>query len=513
MLAAWSRRRGNDKVRPAGDLGRLAALVNADSEAVRIVRPGWPAYGTWSRCGRCCWTWPGTRKRPRQSAKQPSTDLAHWAASPAGKRLRVLADAGQPLETRRLAVVALTGLDLGEAAKRAVKLLAEEQTANEACRCSRPFVQRKNGAAVLAAALGTRKLPADVAQVGIRTVRESGRDAPALVEALTKAGSLTFGPRTLTADEMRRMVADVARLGDPARGELLYRRQDLSCTKCHAIAGSGGQVGPDLASIGTSAPVDYLVESLLLPNKAIKEGYHALTVTTGQGRIFTGIKVSESNTELVLRTAEDSEISIPVNNIEGRIEGGSLMPDGLTDTLTRAELLDLVRFLSELGKVGPYSVSKASLVRRWQALAAKPAANVLLRRFGQGAVTSDDPALTWLPVYSLVSGTLPLDAVPHLEVTTLPDKGVRSEGIVRCQLDVTTGGKVKLRLNSAKDLTLWVDRAAVPLEVKDEMVLDLPAGNHTLTFGLDMKARRQGLRCELDDEPGSAAQARIVGGK
>ena len=31
------------------------------------------------------------------------------------------------------------------------------------------------------------------------------------------------------------------------------------------------------------------------------------------------------------------------------------MPVGLADTLTRGELVDLVRFLSELGKVGPYA--------------------------------------------------------------------------------------------------------------------------------------------------------------
>ena len=53
---------------------------------------------------------------------------------------------------------------------------------------------------------------------------------------------------------------------------------DLGCVNCHAIGGAGGQVGPDLVSIGASAPVDYLVESILQPNKAIKEGYHSLVV-------------------------------------------------------------------------------------------------------------------------------------------------------------------------------------------------------------------------------------------
>src|SRR5207244_11626024 len=124
--------------------------------------------------------------------------------------------------------------------------------------------------------------------------------------------------------------------------------------------------GPDLVSIGASAPVDYLIESILLPNKAVKENYHSLVVSTREGRFFTGIKVHETSAQLVLRDAEDREISIPVELIDERAMGGSLMPEGLADTLTRTELVDLVRFLSELGKIGPYSVRKARCARRWQ---------------------------------------------------------------------------------------------------------------------------------------------------
>jgi putative heme-binding domain-containing protein len=160
----------------------------------------------------------------------------------------------------------------------------------------------------------------------------SGREAPALLEALTRGGGLTFGARTLGAKEMRQMVGDVARLGDPARGEAGFRRKDLTCLKCHAIAGAGGQVGPDLSSIGASAPVDYLIESLLEPNKAIKENYHAVVVTTESGKLYTGVKVRQTKTELVLRTAEDKEVAIPVKDIEEQAPGRSLMPDGLTDT-------------------------------------------------------------------------------------------------------------------------------------------------------------------------------------
>jgi putative heme-binding domain-containing protein len=305
------------------------------------------------------------------------------------------------------------------------------------------------------------------------------------------------------------MVTDVLQKGDPARGEAVFRRKDLSCLKCHAIAGAGGQVGPDLGSIGASAPVDYLVESILEPNKAIKEGYHSLVVATKEGRLFTGIKVRETKTELVLRDAEDREVAIPVKAIEEKVNGRSLMPDGLADTLTHGEFVDLVRFLSELGKVGPYSVSKAPLVRRWQVLEPTPEAYRLLARNSLGAVVTG-PSLTWSPAYSRVSGTLPLDAIPVLEL-----KGGFGEaprfGLVRFQVEVTTPGPVQLLLNSTAGLSLWVD--GTPGDLKEETTLDLKTGVHTFTVSMDLNRRNSGLRCEVVEATGSAARVRLVGGK
>src|SRR5207237_10689678 len=136
-----------------------------------------------------------------------------------------------------------------------------------------------------------------------------------------------------------------------------YGRTEVPCLAGHGSGGAGGQVGPDLTSIGASAQVDYLVESILIPNKAIKEGFHALRVVTVEDKVFLGIKVRETPTELVLRTQEDKEVSIPVKDIAERGNTRSLMPDGLADPLTTQEFADLVRFLPEPGKVGPYGPS------------------------------------------------------------------------------------------------------------------------------------------------------------
>jgi hypothetical protein len=94
-----------------------------------------------------------------------------------------------------------------------------------------------------------------------------------------------------------------------------------------------------------------------------------------------GIPVRDTKDELVLRDAEDRLITIPKNSIEELKDGRSLMPDGLANELTQAELVDLIRFLSELGKVGGnYAVGKARFVRRWQTLVWSPEAHQLLNR-------------------------------------------------------------------------------------------------------------------------------------
>jgi hypothetical protein len=189
------------------------------------------------------------------------------------------------------------------------------------------------------------------------------------------------------------------------------------------------------------------------------------------------------------------------------------MPAGLTEPLTRAELVDLVRFLSELGKIGNYSVGKTREIRRWQVLEANRESHTELRRWGLQTASAGNPALTWSPAYSEVSGTLPLADLPVITIGPLPGSGaeVGATAFVRGQIDVSTPGRVKLSLNSAKGLSLWVDGTAV--EPQKEMTLDLATGVHTLTFAVHLADRKEGLRCTLDDVPGSPARAQAVVGK
>ncbi len=412
-----------------------------------------------------------------------------------------------PALIRKQAFLALTGLNLKRSATLAVDFLAAAKASEDLLEIYAAFLQYKQGGAALATALEGKKLPPDVARFGIRAVRASVQDAPALVAALNKAGSLSDQKRDLAKPELDALVGEVVKNGNASRGELLYRRADLQCMNCHAIGGAGGQVGPDLVSIGASAPVDYLIESLLLPNKAVKDGFQAFRVETLDGKVHIGIKLRDTNAEVVLRTADDKEIVIPAKNVEGQRPSRSLMPDGLVDTLTRAEMIDLVKFLSELGKLGPYSLNKARIVRRWQTLKPTGEALDLIRKSRIAAVADNDQAFPWLSLYTTVAGDLPLDGIQSFAIW----KDTAPMSVVRCQFDVTTAGKVTLKLNSAAGISLFVGKN--PVEAAEETIVDLPKGTQTLLFAIDRSKRKEPLRVEVEDVADSAARVTVIGGK
>jgi len=482
-LAGAARRR---KVVPSGDLARVGPLLGSPDPAARAA------------AARAVGLWKVEPLRGRLLALAEEGDpvacggaiegLAALGGPASRDALAALAAPPRPVAARFEAASALVALDPGLAADRAVAALAEAGDADPSD-LFRAFVDRKGGASALATALGGRSLPVEVARAGSRVASLSGRPDRSLIEALDRAGGSSIGPRAWTAAERAALIADVARKGDPARGEAVFRRSRSQCLNCHAVAGAGGRVGPGLESIGASAPVDYLLDSLIEPNKAVKEGYHATVVATNDGRVLTGLKVRQTDSELVLRDGEDREVSLPASAIEEQKMGGSLMPAGLTDTMTRAEVVDLVRFLSEMGKLGPYAVSPQSRpIRRWRAL--EPSA---------GTPTDLDaratrPDLAWAPAYSQVSGDLPADAIPG--------------GLARGEVELTAPGRVRLRLGAPLPVAAWVDGRRV--QPAPDLDLDLAAGLHALTFA---PLAGQPLRVELRDFPGSPARVQAVVGK
>jgi putative heme-binding domain-containing protein len=209
----------------------------------------------------------------------------------------------------------------------------------------------------------------------LRSMYARGRTEPALVQALSASANMQAEVEPWSEAEMNAFLADVRSQGDPERGEEIFRRDDLNCLGCHALSGAGGGVGPDLSAIGVSSPLDYLINSILLPDEAIKEEFETLVVITIDGQIYQGIVDDRDANRLVLREATGERRVIPIDEIEDSKQGGSLMPQGLVHFMTRDELVDLVRFLSELGKPGPYAIATTPTIQRWRVLNEVPDAD------------------------------------------------------------------------------------------------------------------------------------------
>jgi quinoprotein glucose dehydrogenase len=137
--------------------------------------------------------------------------------------------------------------------------------------------------------------------------------------------------------------------GDADAGRrVFYDKADVTCLKCHKVRGDGGEVGPDLTGIGGKQKRDYLLESIVEPNRQIAKGYETVVLTLLDGRSVSGILKMENAREVRLMTAEGKLVTVAKDRIDERQAGKSAMPEDLVQKLTKRELRDLVEFLANL---------------------------------------------------------------------------------------------------------------------------------------------------------------------
>jgi quinoprotein glucose dehydrogenase len=137
--------------------------------------------------------------------------------------------------------------------------------------------------------------------------------------------------------------------GDAEAGRRIFlNKAEVSCLRCHKVPGGGGDVGPDLTGVGTRQKRDYLLESIVTPNKQIAKGFDTLVLTLKNGKSRTGVLKSEDAREVRLMTAEGQLLIVPKEEIDERETGKSAMPEDLTKHLSRSEIRDLVEFLASL---------------------------------------------------------------------------------------------------------------------------------------------------------------------
>lgn len=139
-------------------------------------------------------------------------------------------------------------------------------------------------------------------------------------------------------------------VGDAERGrERFLDGQSMQCSLCHRVQGSGRSVGPDMDGIGKQRSRRELLDSVLDPSRLIDPKYRSHQVLSTAGQLVSGLLVRDTETEMVIRSADGRNHRISKDEIESRrVQEESLMPTGLTAELTAQEVADLLAFLESL---------------------------------------------------------------------------------------------------------------------------------------------------------------------
>jgi putative heme-binding domain-containing protein len=137
---------------------------------------------------------------------------------------------------------------------------------------------------------------------------------------------------------------------NPEAGKAVFESGKGTCIVCHRVGEIGGNVGPNLSTIGRIRSARDLFESVLYPNESIARDFNTYEVKRKNGQSsLLGLIESQTAAAIVVIDPAGQRREVPREDVVSLIEiPTSLMPPGLEQTLPPEELRDLVAWLLSL---------------------------------------------------------------------------------------------------------------------------------------------------------------------
>ena len=465
--------------RPSEEPAALDRLL--DSQQASVQRAAIRLAGAWKRAevsSRLGELAAGSDKALADIAVEALREIGGEAAV---KEARRWVGANQPLTLRLKALGILAKVRPGEALALMKELLAQSGPSAELTSVWRVLMAANLGLADQLVKSSADKLSKEAIQAGWNAVQElggRGRGVAANFRSVMQNGKASAGQER-TAEEWAKKVQEQ---GNALKGERIYHSATMSCVQCHAIGGAGGKLGPDMSTLGASAPLDYIVESILVPAAKVKEGYHGVSYTLTDGGAVVGVPFEENSTSIRVRMPGGIEMEVAKAKIKSSEVLGSLMPQGLVEALSEEDKLNLFAFLGSVGRPGAFDASNGGIARAWKIVPSLEVAKM-------------ETALQTAPAaFSLTDGRL---LPEHLQ---LPLAAVPGSGPVYAvtKLSLGAAGRVQLEVEGASEF--WVDGQRVNGSAGER---ELSAGNHWVSVALNRGALPEVLRAKT-------AQARFV---
>ncbi len=302
----------------------------------------------------------GANEKVRKASAKAAGALGVEAAGPALREL--VADAGKPSASRVEALMALDALKDAKLAEvvqstlrdaepsvrvEAVRILAktDADAAIDALRGALdhgPTIEKQGAFATLSSIPGPKAdalfgLWLDRLRGGevVPEIRLDLADAASSRSSSDAKAKLDAYESSASKDDPLASYRDTLVGGSADRGRKVFREKaEVQCLRCHKVEGDGGEVGPELTGIGEKKDRAYLLESIVLPNKQIAQGFETQLIATTDGRVIAGIVKAETDMDVRLMTADGKLVTIPKDQIDEKTRGNSAMPEDIIKELS-----------------------------------------------------------------------------------------------------------------------------------------------------------------------------------
>jgi putative heme-binding domain-containing protein len=250
---------------------------------------------------------------------------------------------GQDPARRQLAAIVLVNLSTGRVGKE-----SDRESAKKAVEKS--FDKPESAAALLTAIARTGAKPF-AEQVKAHLNDPNNAVAESALFAYQKLGLKDATQPTKTIAELKYddVFAAVQKGGDAKAGQELYLR--AGCIACHTVQADEPPKGPILSAVAKIYDRAALTESILKPNAKMAQGFESAWIKTKKGEQFEGFVTREGGDNLDLRNIAGQTMLIEKADIAERgHREQSMMPEGLLNPFTPAELANLLAWLESLKK-------------------------------------------------------------------------------------------------------------------------------------------------------------------
>ncbi|MBM3848385.1 MAG: c-type cytochrome, partial [Verrucomicrobia bacterium] len=180
--------------------------------------------------------------------------------------------------------------------------------------------------------------------------REQFADLLRDAEAPKKASAPRAFVKKWAAGDISNDLAASLRGRNFAKGKAAY--EAAQCLACHKLGSAGGATGPDLTGLASRFSRTDILSSILEPSKVVSEQYASTVFGVKDGDDVTGRLLEETADRVTILTSPltGGTTQLKKSDITSRKASAlSSMPEGLVDTLTRDEILDLMAFLESGG--------------------------------------------------------------------------------------------------------------------------------------------------------------------